>query len=181
MQNSNYMTGISIIAILSIGSMILTNPSLYVAAQEEQQTSSMFSAEITGEQGRPPSSTNATGFAELSLTGDGTMVYSVSAENIDNVKDVYVSASEGGRFVDLVQLRSSVNEGLTGPISGELVSGNFTEADFMDPPIAWDGKMSSLVKLIGDGIIYVYITTADPIMIAGNVVPSGANATDTES
>ena len=36
----------------------------------------------------------------------------------------------GGRFVDLVQLRSSVNEGVSGPISGTLVEGNFTSSDF---------------------------------------------------
>lgn len=65
------------------------------------------------------------------MVGDGnTMRYIIDAKNIDKVTEVYVAASSGGRYVDLVQLRSAFNEGVTGPISGTLVEGNFTSSDF---------------------------------------------------
>ena len=58
------------------------------------------------------------------------MRYKIDANNIDKVTDVFVAASSGGRYVDLVQLRSGVNEGISGPINGTLVEGNFTSTDF---------------------------------------------------
>jgi hypothetical protein len=86
---------------------------------------------LTGDLTFPPTVTNATGTAEFTVVGDGsTMRYNIDTNNIDKVNDVYVSASSGGRYVDLVQLRSGVNEGVTGPINGTLVEGNFTASDF---------------------------------------------------
>jgi hypothetical protein len=79
----------------------------------------------------PPIVTNATGSGEFTVVGDGNIfLYNINADNIDKVTDVFVAASSGGRYVDLVQLRSAVNEGVTGPISGTLVEGNFTSTDF---------------------------------------------------
>ena len=58
------------------------------------------------------------------------------------------ATSSGGRYVDLVQLRSGVNKGASGPINGTLVEGNFT-SDFTGRLNV--DQMSDLLKLILDG------------------------------
>lgn len=94
---------------------------------QAQGSTSQFSANLNGELTFPPTVTNATGGGQFTVVGDGnTMRYSIDADNIDKVTDVFIAASSGGRYVDLVQLRSGVNEGITGPINGTLVEGNFT-------------------------------------------------------
>ena len=98
---------------------------------QAQGFTSQFSANLTGELTFPPTVTNATGTGEFTVAGDGnTMRYTIDANNIDKVTDVFVAAFSGGRYADLVQLRSGVNEGISGPINGTLVEGNFTSSDF---------------------------------------------------
>jgi hypothetical protein len=70
-----------------------------------------------------------------------------------------VAASSGGRYVDLVQLRSGVDEGVSGPISGTLGQGNFTASDFTGRLNV--DQMSDLLKLIIDGNAYVRVQTTD--------------------
>jgi len=97
---------------------------------------------------------------EFAVVGDGnTMRYKIDTNNIDKVTDVYVAASSGGRYVDLVQLRSGVNEGVTGPINGTLVQGNFTASDFTGRLNV--DQMSDLLKLIIDGNAFVRVQTTD--------------------
>ena len=100
------------------------------------------------------------------------MTYKIDADNIDKVTAVFVAASSGGRFVDLVQLRSSVNEGVSGPISGTLVEGNFTASDFTGRLDI--NQMSGLVKLILDGNAYVRVQTTDVPLgeIVGKITPN---------
>ena len=132
-----------------------------------------FSANLTGELNIPPTVTNATGTGEFTVVGDGnTMQYTIDANNIDKVTDVFVSASSGGRYADLVQLRSGVNEGPSGPISGTLVEGNFTSADFTGR-LNID-QMSDLLKLILDGNAYIRIQTFDAPLgkIVGKISPN---------
>ena len=140
---------------------------------QAQGTTPQFSANLTGELNIPPTVTNATGTGEFTVVGDGnTMQYTIDANNIDKVTDVFVSASSGGRYADLVQLRSGVNEGPSGPISGTLVEGNLTSADFTGR-LNID-QMSDLLKLILDGNAYVRILTFDAPLgeIVGKITPN---------
>jgi hypothetical protein len=140
---------------------------------QAQGSTQQFSANLTGELTFPPTVTNATGTGEFTVVGDGnTMQYTIDANNIDKVTDVFVAASSGGRYADLVQLRSGVNEGISGPISGTLVEGNFTSSDFTGR-LNID-QMSDLLKLIRDGNAYVRIQTLDAPLgkIVGKITPN---------
>ena len=132
-----------------------------------------FSANLTGDLTFPPTVTNATGTGEFTVVGDGnTMRYTIDADNIDKVTDVFVAASSGGRYADLIQLRSGVNEGISGPINGTLVEGNLTSSDFTGR-LNID-QMSDLLKLILDGNAYVRIQTFDAPLgkIVGKITPN---------
>jgi hypothetical protein len=100
------------------------------------------------------------------------MSYKIDANKIDKVTDVFVAASSGGRFADLVQLRSSVDDGVSGSISGVLVAGNFTPSDFTGR--LQINQMSDLVELILDGNAYVRVQTTDvPLgLIVGKITPN---------
>jgi CHRD domain len=140
---------------------------------QAQGSTSQFSTKLTGELTFPPTVTNATGTGEFTVVGDGnTMRYIIDANNIDKVTDVFVAASSGGRYVDLVQLRSGVNEGASGPINGTLVEGNFTSSDFTGRLNV--DQMSDLLKLILDGNAYVRVQTIDAPLgkIVGKITPN---------
>ena len=140
---------------------------------QAQGSTPQFSANLTGELTFPPTVTNATGTGEFTVVGDGnTMQYTIDANNIDKVTDVFVAASSGGRYADLVQLRSGVNEGISGPINETLVEGNFTSSDFTGR-LNID-QMSDLLKLILDGNAYVRIQTFDAPLgkIVGKITPN---------
>jgi len=150
-----------------------TAPTPAGSATGAQESGAQFSANLTGELASPPVVTNATGTGEFTVVGDGnTMKYVIDANNIDKVTDVYVAASSGGRYADLVQLRSGVNEGVSGPISGTLVEGNFTSADFTGRLNV--DQMSDLLKLIIDGNAYVRVQTTDEPLgkIVGKITPN---------
>jgi CHRD domain len=140
---------------------------------QAQGSTPQFSANLTGELTFPPTVTNATGTGEFTVVGDGnTMRYTIDANNIDKVTDVFVAASSGGRYADLVQLRSGVNEGISGPINGTLVEGNFTSADFSGRLNV--DQMSDLLKLILDGNAYIRVQTFDAPLgkIVGKITPN---------
>lgn len=174
MYGQNFAVLTLVIIALLITSTVITTPSQFIKAQQPSQNASQFTANLTGESALPtPVTTNATGSAEFAVIGDGnTMTYKIDADKIDKVTDVFVAASSGGRFVDLVQFRSSVNEGVTGPISGTLVEGNFTSSDFSGR-LNID-QMSDLVKLILDGNAYVRVQTTDLPLgeIVGKITPN---------
>jgi hypothetical protein len=173
MNRTNHITVASVIVALATGAIVIIAPNQFVKAQQPSQNASQFTANLTGESALPPITTNATGSAEFAVVGDGnTMTYKIDADNIDKVTDVFVAASSGGRFVDLVQLRSSVNEGVSEPISGTLVEGNFTASDFTGRLDI--NQMSGLVKLILDGNAYVRVQTTDVPLgeIVGKITPN---------
>jgi hypothetical protein len=173
MDRQNFVAITFVVTIVFVASIVITSQGQYVAAQGQQQNASQFSANLTGDLTFPPTVTNATGTAEFTVVGDGnTMRYKIDANNIDKVNNVYVAASSGGRYVDLVQLRSGVNEGVTGPISGTLVEGNFTASDFTGR-LNID-QMSDLLKLIFDGNAYVRVQTTDAPLgkIVGKITPN---------
>ena len=140
---------------------------------QAQGSTPQFSTNLTGELTFPPTVTNATGSGEFTVVGDGnTMRYKIDANNIDKVTDVFVVGSSGGRYVDLVQLRSGVNEGISGPINGTLVEGNFTSTDFSGRLNV--DQMSDLLKLILDGNAYIRVQTFDAPLgkIVGKITPN---------
>ena len=167
-----------VITALSIASVSMLSPVTNVIAQTNttagaQESGAQFSANLTGELASPPVVTNATGTGEFTVVGDGnTMKYIIDAKNIDKVTDVYVAASSGGRYADLVQLRSGVNEGVSGSIDGTLVEGNFTSADFTGRLNV--DQMSDLLKLIIDGNAYIRVQTTDEPLgkIVGKITPN---------
>jgi hypothetical protein len=173
MDRQNFVAITFVVTTILVASMIITSQGQYVAVQGQQQNASQFSANLTGDLTFPPTVTNATGTAEFTVVGDGnTIRYKIDANNIDKVNDVFVAASSGGRYVDLVQLRSGVNEGVTGPISGTLVEGNFTASDFTGRLNV--DQMSDLLKLIIDGNAYVRVQTTDAPLgkIVGKITPN---------
>jgi hypothetical protein len=173
MDRQNIVAITCVVTTILVASIVITSQGQYVAAQGQQQNASQFSANLTGDLTFPPTVTNATGTAEFTVVGDGnTMRYKIDTNNIDKVTDVYVAASSGGRYVDLVQLRSGVNEGVTGPINGILVGGNITASDFTGRLNV--DQMSDLLKLILDGNAYVRIQTTDAPLgkIVGKITPN---------
>lgn len=173
MDRQNFVAITFVVTTVFVASIVITSQGQYVAAQGQQQNASQFSANLTGDLTFPPTVTNATGNAEFAVVGDGnTMRYKIDTNNIDKVTDVHVAASTGGRYVDLVQLRSGVNEGVSGPISGTLVEGNFTASDFTGR-LNID-QMSDLLKLIIDGNAYVRVQTTDSPLgkIVGKITPN---------
>ena len=188
-MNTTLTTLVSVVAILTMASIATSTAIVNVYSQDNatdtntttatntsqtQQSDSQFTAELTGESVLPtPVTTNATGNAEFLVIGDGnTMRYKIDADNIDKVTDVYLAASSGGRFADLVELRDSVTEGVTGPISGTLVEGNFTASDFTGR--ANIDQMSDLLKLIVDGNAWIRVQTTDAPLgeIVGKITPN---------
>jgi hypothetical protein len=173
MDRQNFVAITIVVASMFVTSLAIISPSQYGTAQGQQRNPSQFSANLTGDLTFPPTVTNATGTAEFTVVGDGnTMRYEIDTNNIDKVTDVYVAASSGGRYVDLVQLRSGVNEGVTGPISGTLVEGNFTASDFTGRLNV--DQMSDLLKLILDGNAFVRVQTTDAPLgkIVGKITPN---------
>jgi hypothetical protein len=173
MDRQNFVAITFVVTTVFVASMVITSQGQYVAVQGQQQNASQFSANLTGDLTFPPTVTNATGTAEFTVVGDGnTIRYKIDANNIDKVNDVFVAASSGGRYVDLVQLRSGVNEGVTGPISGTLLEGNFTASDFTGRLNV--DQMSDLLKLIIDGNAYVRVQTTDAPLgkIVGKITPN---------
>lgn len=182
MNRPNFVVLTYLIAALSMASVTMLLPVESVIAQANttdtnttgaQESGAQFSTNLTGELAFPPVVTNATGTGEFTVVGDGnTMKYIIDAKNIDKVTDVFVAASSGGRYVDLVQLRSAVNEGVSGPISGTLVEGNFTSADFTGRLNV--DQMSDLLKLIIDGNAYIRVQTTDEPLgkIVGKITPN---------
>lgn len=190
MDKLNQTAVVYVIAALFIVSIAASTPVTNIIAQnnttssntttagvgnttQAQGSTPQFSANLTGELTFPPTVTNATGTGEFTVVGDGnTLLYKVDANNIDKVTDVFVAASSGGRYADLVQLRNGVIEGPSGPISGTLVEGNFTSSDFTGR-LNID-QMSDLLKLIVDGNAYVKIHTFDAPLgkIVGKITPN---------
>jgi hypothetical protein len=75
----------------------------------------------------------------------------------------------------LVEPKSGVNEGVTGPISRILIEGNFTASDFTER--MYVDQMSDLLKLIIDVNAYVRVQTTDAPLgnIVGKITPNLAS------
>ena len=100
--------------------------------------------------------------------------YIIDADDIDRVSNIVISAWSGGRPADLIDLTINALEGLSGPVTGLLVGGNFTPSDFR-----WrlqGEQMSDLIKLILDGNAYIRIKTNNAPLgeIVGQITPNTA-------
>jgi hypothetical protein len=156
--------------VLFVASIIATTSSQIVSAQI---SGPHFIANLSGQSAFPPIVTNATGAAQFTVLEDGnTMSYIVDANNISKVSNVVVSAWTGGRPTDLIDLRLRPLEGVSAPVSGILVAGNFTPSDFRNT-LKGD-QMSDLIKLILDGNAYVRIQTNNAPLgeIVGKITPN---------
>ena len=99
----------------------------------------------------------AHGEAFFKLGDNDEMNYVVNAYNIANVSGVMISLFEGAPPKDGITLRSATTEGLSGPVDGTLVAGNFTSQDFREDLRGY--SMLDLVKSFLDGNIVVRINT----------------------
>lgn len=115
----------------------------------------------------------ATGAAQFTVLEDGEiMSYIIDTDDIDRVSNVVISAWSGGRPTDLIDLRLNALEGVSVPVSGILVAGNFTPSDFRGR--LQGEQMSDLIKLILDGNAYVRVQTVNAPLgeIVGKITPN---------
>jgi CHRD domain len=166
-------------AALSLSVLMVIGSQTNALAQSQDQSKAsgqkgQFFADLTGQGVTPPRTTSATGKATFTVTdGANKMSYSIKADKINRVSDVFVSASTGGRYNDLVPLRSSVKEGITGPIKGTVfASGTISPSDFTG--LLKGKQMSDLIKMILDGKVYVRVQTTNAPLgeIQGKVQPA---------
>jgi CHRD domain len=130
-----------------------------------------FIAVLNGDNVFPPVKTNATGKAELTLLGDrNTMSYKVTGGPVDEVKDVTISHTTGGRAADIVVLRSATQTGLSGQMKSATLAGNFTSSDFIRGP----KDMAALVNDILSGNVILRVDTLKfPLgIVAGELKPN---------
>ena len=66
--------------------------------------------------------------ATFNLVGDGkTMSYTINGTNLENISEVVLGSSTGGRFTDLVLIHYAQTQGLIAKGNGSA-TGNFTSA-----------------------------------------------------
>jgi hypothetical protein len=152
-MNIKYTLGLSVtVAAVLVATVVITGFSISTFAQQQK-----FTANLTGSEEVPPSTTTATGDAEFNLSADGnTMSYQVNVMNIDKVTMAHIhSGKTGENGPVVVWLFNSTTP--SGPMNGMLSQGNITSNDLVGP---LKGKqMSDLVKLITDGQAYVNVHT----------------------
>jgi hypothetical protein len=159
---------LTVISLSAVATITSTNNNYAIAQPSSQnQTTGTTQrghlvADLTG-QGVPGPvnrQTDASGKATFTLVGDGnTMSYVINASNVDDVQNILLSTSTGGRVRDLVQIHSAVGQGPLQTANGTLaLQGNFTSANFID---VLNGKqMSDLLKMMLDGNVYVKVTSS---------------------
>jgi CHRD domain len=161
---------------LATGSAISNmTPSLYAQSNSGSNTgTSHFVATLNGNGVFPPVKTNATGKAQLDLVGDGkTMSYKITGGPVDQVKDVALSHTTGGRAADIVVLRSATQKGLSGEAKSATLTGNFTASDFIGGSNV-PKDMASLVKDILSGNVIIRVDTIKfPLgIVGGKITPN---------
>lgn len=148
------------------------SPALYAQTNSGSNTGTThFVATLNGESLFPPVKTDAKGKAELALVGDGkTMSYKITGGPVDDVKDVTLSHTTGGRAADIVVLRSATQKGLSGQANTATLAGNFTSSDFIRGP----KDMATLVKDILSGNVIIRVDTIKfPLgIIGGKITPN---------
>ena len=162
----------SMLLTLVMASAFLVSQTKVYAQETPQALSGTFTADL-----QPRAGSNATGIASLQALGDlKTIWYSINGSGLKDVTSIAISQETGtGRFPDVVNLRTSTQEGIMqGPISGTIVKGNFTASDFMGPLSG--SRLADFVKAIADGKIVIRVSSsAFPLgEIAGKVIVGGS-------
>jgi CHRD domain len=148
-------TKFSVLTMLAVASMgLFSQANVYGQFGSQGQSRLIFLADL-----EPRTGSNATGIAAFEILGGDTMSYFINATGTSNIGSIFLSQNTGGRFTDLVEIRSATRDGLLfAPINGTVASGNITSADFFGGPIR--GKsMSDFAKMIVDGQVVVRIST----------------------
>ena len=166
MDNKRTFLLVILLSAISVSAMGTSYLGKYAMAQSQNQTEPQqlqqkrLYADMTGD-GLPllKVNTNASGRATFNLVGDGkTMSYTINGTNLENISEVVLGFSTGGRFTDLVLIHYAPTQGLIAKGNGSA-TGNFTSADFTGP---LQGKqMSDFLKMLLDGNIYLNIRTTD--------------------
>ena len=166
------LTSLMSLAMLTGTAVTNISPILFAQSTNGSNTGTThFVAVLKGENVFPPVKTNATGKAELAVVGDGkTMSYKVTGGPVDEVKDVAIAHTTGGRAADIVVLRSATQKGLSGQAKTATLAGNFTSADFIREP----KDMATLVKDILSGNVILRVDTIKyPLgVVAGKLKPN---------
>jgi len=146
----------SMLLTLVMASAFLVSQTKVYAQETPQPLSGTFTANL-----EPRAGSNGTGIAILQALGDlKTVWYSINASGLKDVTSIAISQETGtGRFPDVVNLRTSTQEGIMqGPINGTIAKGNFTASDFIGP---LDGsRLADFVKAIADGKIVIRVSTS---------------------
>jgi len=163
------LISLALITGTAVTSMI---PSLYAQSNSGSNTrTTHFVATLTGESLFLPVKTDAKGKADLALVGEGkTMSYKITGGPVDEVKDVTLSHTTGGRVTDIVVLRSATQTGLSGQMKSATLAGNFTSSDFIRGP----KDMAALVNDILSGNVILRVDTLKfPLgIVAGELKPN---------
>jgi hypothetical protein len=178
MDNKRTLLLITLLSALSVSAMGTSYLGKYAIAQsqnqtEPQQQQERLYADLRGD-GLPilQVNTDASGRATFNLLGDGkTMSYTINGTNLQNISDVVLGSSTGGRVTDLVLIHYAPTQGLIAKGNGSAM-GNFTSADFTGP---LQGKqMSDFLKMLIDGNIYLIVRTTDNPLgeIGGKIQPA---------
>ena len=160
----------SAVFILSV--LALSNPSsnLNYNADAQSENRNHFFANLTNDgviPSRVAPNTDASWNATFTLLPGGTaMSFVLSGSRIGevtgdtaNIRTIALGYSTGpGSFNNIYLFHHGTSEGLLKEGTG-TITGNFTEADFLQP---FQGKsMSELVRSILDGNIYLRVSTVD--------------------
>ena len=118
-----------------------------------------FTVELSGNEEVPPVQTDAKGSAEFTAPHFDNIGYSVNVSNIDKVTMAHIHSGKIGENGPIVVTLFKTETPSTEPISGNLVSGNITNAK-LEGPMA--GKtLIDLTKSMELGETYVNVHTEE--------------------
>ncbi|MDQ4012281.1 MAG: CHRD domain-containing protein [Thermoproteota archaeon] len=130
-----------------------------MAANQTMAANPDFDAILSGASEVPPVQTNASGFVDLDVEiedGQRVVDYHLYVNNSNRVTQAHIhqgNSSENGPII--VPLFNASNP--TGPVSGELVEGHITPANFVG---SLQGKqLDDLIALMQNGTAYVNVHT----------------------
>jgi hypothetical protein len=177
---SKTMTIIVLVALIGVGLTVSTTPPISATSNNATSTNTSqqvvdqphIKADLRGIQAFSPQ-TNASGEAYFRILDDENIAYVVDVSNISGISDAIITYWTGD-FPDreIVPLRLSSLEGITGEVVNGTGEGTFGVADFSERgPV--DRSIGDFVKNVIEGNIYLKIRTVQSPLgeIAGNLVP----------
>jgi len=133
------------------------------AAADTHFPQATFDAQLSGENEVPAVDSDASGYATITLSEDGSSIdYRLYVNDLDNVVQAHIHVGAEGE-------NGPVAAFLFGPADppassdGLLAEGTITEADLIPTAGTFDGTMAEFVELIRSGDTYVNVhTSANP-------------------